>query len=156
MKPVESGVLTDLLGSLYDALVERRGKAPELRLSWVLHIGAIRFFSTGGTDMAVVLTNDQKVSVAIQPVDRFGNVARVDGIPTWSLSDPGVGTLEVTPDGLVALFTTTGPLGVTQVQVQADADLGGGVKTLSGTLDIQVEAGEAVSLGLVAGVPEPK
>lgn len=156
MKKVESGVLTDLLGSLFDALVERRGKPLDLRLSWEVKIGAISFTVTGGTDMAVVLTNDQKVSVAIQPVDRFGNVAKVDGIPVWSVSDPGIGALEAAADGLSAVFTTAGPLGVVQIQVQADADLGGGIKPLVGTLDIQVEAGEAVSLGLVAGIPEPK
>jgi hypothetical protein len=31
-----------------------------------------------------------------------------------------------------------------------------GVRTLAGTLDVQVEAGEAVSVGIVAGSPRAK
>ena len=45
---------------------------------------------------------------------------------------------------------------VSEVSVSVDADLGAGVRTISGTLDIQVEPGEAVSVGIVAGVPEPQ
>ena len=106
--------------------------------------------------MALVLTNAQKVGLSLQPLDQYGNPARVDGTPLWGLSDETLGTLDVAPDGLSAEFTTSGTLGVEQVNATADADLGAGVRPITATLDIQIEPSEAVSLGIVAGVPEPK
>jgi hypothetical protein len=37
--------------------------------------------------------------------------------------------------------------------VSADADLGDGIRTLTGTLDLEIVSGEAVSLGIIAGAP---
>lgn len=104
----------------------------------------------------ILLTNAQKVGLSIQPVDQYGNAARVDGVPAWSVSDPSIGTLTAAEDGLSAEFVTAGPVGLVQVSVQADADLGEGVRHLTGTLDIQVEPSEAVSLSVVAGEPGPR
>jgi hypothetical protein len=80
----------------------------------------------------------------------------VDGVPTWSLSDDTLGTIDVAPDGLSAYFVTAGLTGLCQVSVQADADLGAGVRSIAATLDIQVEPSEAVSLSISAGTPEAK
>lgn len=102
--------------------------------------------------MAMLLTDTQKVVFSIQPVDVHGHAARVDGVPSWNVSDPSVGTITVSVDGLSAEFVATAP-GMAQVSVQADADLGSGVRTIAGTLDIQVEPGEAVGLTITAGVP---
>lgn len=104
----------------------------------------------------LLLTNNQKVTLSIKPVDAYGNPARVDGVPEWTTSDATIGTLEVAGNGLAAVFTTTGPVGLTQVNVTADADLGAGVRTLSAALDINVESGEAVALSIIAGQPEPR
>lgn len=109
-----------------------------------------------GGKLMLLLTNAQKVGLSIQPLDQYGNAARIDGVPEWNTSDATVGTLAVADDGLSAVFTTAGPLGTTQINVSADADLGTGVRTISATLDIQVEAAEAVSLSIKAGTPEPK
>lgn len=100
----------------------------------------------------LLLTDTQKVVLNIQPVDAKGFPAKVDGAPLWSVSDESVGTLAVSEDGLTATFVAGFP-GVCQVVVSADADLGLGVQTISGVLDIQVEGGVAVSLGILAGVP---
>lgn len=145
--------LTAMLEALY-AVVKgqsRRHQAVDFR--WTLTIGNTQV--TGDTTM-LLLTDAQKVALAIQPIDAHGHLARVDGVPSWSLSDNSLGVLDVAADGLSAVFTTGDQLGLVQVNVSADADLGGGVRTISGTLDIQVEGGEAVSLGITAGVPEPK
>ena len=40
-----------------------------------------------------------------------------------------------------------------QISVSADADLGDGVRTLTGFLDLEIVSGEAVSLGVIAGAP---
>lgn len=104
----------------------------------------------------LLLTNGQKVDLLIQPVDAYGNAARVDGVPVWSVSDASMGSVSPSADGMTATFTTAGPLGTVQVNVQADADLGQGLRTIAATLDIQIESGEAVALSIVAGVPQPK
>jgi len=39
------------------------------------------------------------------------------------------------------------------VNVSADADLGDGVTTIAGTLDVTVAASQAVSLNISAGTP---
>lgn len=104
----------------------------------------------------LLLTNAQKVSVSIQPLDQYGNPARVDGAPQWALSDNTLGTLSPSADGLSAEFVTGEGVGTLQLSVSVDADLGSGVRTIAGTLDLQVEPSEAVSVGIVAGVPEAK
>lgn len=110
---------------------------------------------TGGRIM-LVLTNVQQVTLTLEALDQYGNVAKIDGVPAWQVSDPAIGTITPAADGLSAVFVTTAVLGTIQVSAQADADLGAGVRPLTATLDIAVEASEAVALGLKAGVPEPK
>jgi hypothetical protein len=101
----------------------------------------------------LLLTDTQKVTLSIDPRNAKGNPAPVDGVPEWAVSNPGVGTITPSADGLSATFVaTTG--GDTQVSVTADADLGDGVRSLSATLDISVKPGEAVTLGITAGTPE--
>ena len=103
--------------------------------------------------MALILTDEQKVQLTIQPVTAAGNPARVDGVPVWTVSDATVLTLEVAPDCLSAWATATGTLGASQVSVDADADLGEGVRDIVATLDVSVVAAEAVSLSISAGAP---
>jgi hypothetical protein len=55
-------------------------------------------------------------------------------------SDPAI--LEVTDNGDgTAKVKAVGPVGTAQVQVSADADLGEGVKTVTGVADVEVVAG---------------
>jgi hypothetical protein len=63
--------------------------------------------------------------------------------------------LEPAADGL-SCVALSDQIGVAQVQVTVDADLGPGVRTLTALLDIEVVAAEAISLGVIAGVPELK
>ena len=106
--------------------------------------------------MSLVLTDEQKVTLSIQPKTAAGNPAPVDGIPIWSSSDETILAVVSAPDGLSATATTVGPVGSAQVNVSADADLGAGVRTLTAILDVQVIAAEAVSLAINAGTPELK
>lgn len=101
--------------------------------------------------MAVTMTVDHFFSASLQPVDSFGNPARVDGVPIWGVSDDNV--LEIVPaaDGLSADVLAKGTVGTAQVTVSADADLGDGVRELTGILDVDVLAGEAVALNITAG-----
>ena len=102
------------------------------------------------------LTDEQKVALSIDPRTAAGNPASVDGVPVWTSSDPDIVALEVAEDGKSAVATAAGGLGAAQVSVVADADLGEGVRELTGVLDIEVLAAEAVELGITAGTPELK
>jgi hypothetical protein len=102
---------------------------------------------------ALKLTVTQQCPISIQPVDARGNPARVDGDPVWTNSNPEVLTLVVDPGGLSALARATGPIGTSQIGVTADADLGEGVITLSGTLDVEVGGAQAVGITITPGTP---
>jgi hypothetical protein len=104
----------------------------------------------------LILTDEQKVSLAIEPLTQAGNPAKVDGAPVWSVSDESVITLVVAEDGLSADAVSTGKLGTVQVSVSADADLGEGVRAITSTLDVEVKASEAVTLGIKVGTPVTK
>ncbi len=99
------------------------------------------------------LTDSQQCDLAIAPVDRKGKAAKVqDGSTTWTSSDETVATVEAGADGLTATVKAV-DLGTCQVNVSADADLGDGVSSLSGSLDVTVVGGQAVSLSVSTGVP---
>lgn len=104
----------------------------------------------------LILTDVQKVKLKVNPVSKAGNFSPVDGAPKWSTSNEGMVTLNVSEDGMSCEVVATGALGTTQVSVVADADLGDGVTELTGTLDIEVKASAAVTLGLEVGTPEDK
>jgi hypothetical protein len=107
--------------------------------------------------MALILTDEQKVALSIEPRTAAGNPARVDGVPVWSVSNAEVLSLQVSEDGLSAVVTTAGPLGDSQVVVTADADMDEGeVREITGILDVTVVAAEAASLAVNAGTPEVK
>jgi len=105
--------------------------------------------------MATVLTVDQKLTATVSFADAEGNLAKVDGVPTWSVGDATVIVVTPAADGMSATLAG-GVIGTTQVSVSADADLGSGVTTIIGTADLQVVGGQAVSVGLVLGTPGPK
>ena len=106
--------------------------------------------------LMLLLTDIQKAVLSVSPKSAAGNPAPVENVE-WKVSDPTIAT--ITPDPanpLSAVLTTTGALGSCQVSVSADADLGEGVKTIAGTLDVEVRASEAVSLDIGAGAPETR
>jgi len=125
----------------------------EANLRWTLHY---EDFTVEGDDgMAVTLTDVQKVTVGVQPVDAKDNPAAIDGVPVWAVSDPALLSLAPNPsdpNGMVVL--AVGPLGNAQVSVTVDADLGAGVLTLTGLLDVTVVSSQATTVGIVVGTPE--
>lgn len=106
--------------------------------------------------MALILTDLQKVALSVTFTTAAGNPAVVDGVPVWGTSDETILSVVAAEDGLSAVVTTVGPLGLAQVSVSVDADLGEGVKPLVGTLDVSVIASEAAFAIVASGVPEPK
>lgn len=107
--------------------------------------------------MAFILRADQKVNVSINPTDAYGNPATVDGVPAWNSSDVTKLTVAPAPDGLSAVVEAVGPAGTgIQVNVSADADLGAGVRTITGLLEVDVVGGEAAIFNITTGTPEAK
>ncbi len=104
----------------------------------------------------LVLTDIQKVMLSVSPKSAAGNPALIDGVPTWHVSDESIISLEIGNDGLTAVASATGKLGKVRIGIDVDADLGDGVDTITGVLDIEVKASEAVSLEINAGTPEKK
>lgn len=105
----------------------------------------------------LTLTDSQQVTLGpVVPLSKGGNPAPIDGKPTWTVSDPTILTVTVSDDGLSAVLATTGKLGTCQAAVSADADLGEGVKTIVGTVDLTVVAGEAATLDVPTGTPVEK
>jgi len=96
---------------------------------------------------------NQTLPLSISIKDKFGNDAKVDGAPSWALSDPSLGALTVAADGLSASLAPAGAVGAFKVQVSADADLGEGVKSILGELDVELLAGDAEVLSISAGEP---
>lgn len=101
------------------------------------------------------INDEQKVNVALNPVTPRGKPVKLDGKPEWSVVD-GDSTLVVADDGMSADLVSADTPGVTNFMVQADADLGEGVDTISDTIQLTVIDPEASSLGLVAGTPVDK
>lgn len=104
----------------------------------------------------LILTDEQKVALAVEFKTAAGNPANVDGTPVWSSSDDTVVSVEASEDGLSAVAVAVGPLGTAQISCEADADLGEGVRAITGVIDIEVRAAEAVVAVVAAGAPELK
>lgn len=96
-------------------------------------------------DMVFKVTDEQK-KASIKIKDAKGNDAQVDGLPAWSVSDPALVSMEVSPDGMSAILKPVGPIGACKLQVSADADLGAGVTSILGEADMEFVAGDAVSV----------
>lgn len=103
------------------------------------------------THMFLLITQELPVSVVFK--DKLGNVAKVDGLPAWAVTDATLASLEVAADGLSAVVTPLGPVGSFKLQVSADADLGEGVKSILGELSVDLLPAEAVTVELTPGTP---
>jgi hypothetical protein len=130
----------------------RAAVAPGPAVGFVFDVMGGEFVSFEGDHM--VLKDTEQVVLSVVPVDAKGNAAPVDGAPVWGSSDPAVATVTAAADGLSATVAAVGPLGKTQISVTADADLGEGLESIVGTLEIEVVAGKAVSLSIKTGTPE--
>lgn len=131
-----------------DFIEEEEGK-PRLRFSIQTNENII----VEDITMLVLPVDKKGVIASVQAVDSKGNSAPIDGVPSWTSSAPSIAT--VTPDEadpMKAVIAPVGPIGSLQINVTADADLGTGIKTISGVLEVNVVAGEAVGF-VISTVP---
>lgn len=87
-----------------------------------------------------------------QPTDKDGHVAEIQaGSVDWASSDPAVAEIfEDENDEKKATVKARG-VGSYTISASADADLGDGVKMITGQDTGKVVAGEAVNVGFTAG-----
>lgn len=120
-----------------------------------LKIGPIQTKESKKMALTISITNEQKVKVTITPVTATGKPAQLDGAPKWSVAS-GSATLDVAADGLSAFLVSSDSPGDSEVLIEADADLGAGVVTISDTVKLSVAGALATNLGLVADAPVAK
>lgn len=146
---------------VYDLLVVafrrgyKQGKSvghPEFRFS----VGLVTLKGKKNTmPLTIKLTTEQQVLVKLAPVTPKGKPVDLDGVPNWSVVS-GEATLTVAADGKSCTIISPDSAGTSQVLVEADADLGSGVDTISDTIAVDVVHQNATALGLTAEPPTLK
>lgn len=101
--------------------------------------------------MPTRLTDTQKFAFAIGDIkDRVGNATTLQD-PTWSVTDPAVIELTVAADGLSGSGRAVGPLGVCDLHLDADADLGDSVVPIQGITEFEVVPSRATVVNIRIG-----
>lgn len=105
--------------------------------------------------MAATLNNEQLIDGELQPVTKKGKPAEVQpGTVTISSSDETVFTVQRDPENEKKFKVIAQNTGVAQLDFSADADLGDGVKTITGFAAIEVVPAEAAGFGVTFGAPQ--
>jgi hypothetical protein len=134
------------------ALLRRGRKAPGYRLRLAFFLNNIKI---EGTNMALTMTSTQQATGQVQPVDIKGNPAQVEaGTVEYTIDDPSIAEVIEDPDDETKFTVRAlGPVGVTQLTIRADADLGEGVKHIETFAAIEITPAGAVGFGVTFGTP---
>jgi hypothetical protein len=95
-----------------------------------------------------------KVPLTATFLTAAGDMAPVDGVPAWSVSDLNVAMVEQTPDPFTVKLVPLAP-GNVSVFAVADADLGEGIRNVTLQVDLTVAPVEATSGSIAIGTSEP-
>jgi hypothetical protein len=121
---------------------------------WITSVTGGFTLKAKGPEMAYTLPVGMQVQLKVEFLDAAGNHATVDGDPSWSSSNAEVCSVTAAP-GNPYLATLLGvDVGAAQVIVEADADIGDGVREVVCTLDVSIVAGEAV-IGVISPSGDP-
>lgn len=124
---------------------------PLIRLHWHLFSNHLNI---KGEITMVQLKSTQSVNGILQPVDRKGNAAPIEpGTVKFSSSDESVFTVEQDETHETKVKVVAVAPGVAVLNFEADADLGEGVKTISGSTGVEVVASDAVGFGVTFEAP---
>lgn len=104
----------------------------------------------------ITLTNEQKVRATLTPKTASGNPAPIDGKPDISVISGEATINNISEDGMSFDIVSPDLPGDSQVLIEADADLGDGIETISDVIKVAVVGARAANLGLSLGTPEPK
>lgn len=104
----------------------------------------------------LVSTTEEKIHIRLSPKTQSGKPANVEaGKTVWSIVS-GKATISPDGDGLGAFIISEDTPGSSQWKVEADADLGEGVKTITETGSYTYNDAQAENLGVAADAAEPK
>jgi hypothetical protein len=92
--------------------------------------------------LALTITNEQKIPVALSASTEAGFPASVPGVPTWTVLS-GLSTIVVAEDGLSAFLVSADVADVTVVEITAG--------DLVDTIELTVVMAAAAQLVLTAG-----
>jgi hypothetical protein len=104
----------------------------------------------------ITLTNEQKVKVTLTPVTGTGKPAQLDGAPVVTVVSGDATVVHVEGQPREFYIVSGDSPGQSEILIEADADLGSGVETISDVIRLTVEGARAVSLGMTVGTPEAK
>lgn len=134
-----------ILRAIWLFLLRLFGSNRAVAFRFIVTIGDVVVYLDGDS-MALLLTDIQKATLTVVAVDVKGHpTTKFSGLPVWTISDPLVGVVVPAIDGLTAVISAGDP-GLAQVKAASGL--------IEGTLDIDVEPSDAVSLTIVAGAPE--
>jgi len=117
-------------------------------------LGLPKLKTKAQTMLDITITNEQEIPLTLIPTTETGQPAKLDGIPTVTVIS-GNSTASVAEDGTIVLRSADEP-GDSDFLVEADADLGAGVQTISDIVHLHVSGAMAKNLGLTAGTPRAK
>jgi uncharacterized protein YjdB len=108
----------------------------------------------GGPTVAFQLRDSEQVTLTAEALDSEGNPANVT--VAWSSSDESIVAVTDNGDGSALAVASPGAGGLGSVTVTVDVtDVSDG-DVHTGTFDIEVVAGDAVTVNVAAGAPEAK
>lgn len=142
-------VILRLLCFLFDCNDKASEGPPHIR--WNIVISGKRKVS-GEFLMIQIVEDEFFVTKPLVVTSARGNAAAVQSV-VFSSSNEAVLAVVDNGDG-TAKASAVGPAGSAQLIVTADADLGEGVKNITGTLDVEVVAGDAAIIVIEAGAPQ--
>lgn len=158
---MEKIILAFFAGIIGGVLVEhfllRRNKKSKAGLMFTYF--ADNFLQIKSNKMAVIFKPNQNATFQVTPTNRRGQPAKVqEGSVEYSSPDPSV-VVEEDPTDETKFKVTTSADEITEsktvdVSVSADADLGDGIKTITGVLTVVIEPEGAEGFGITT-ITEP-
>lgn len=130
-------------------------RKPQVHFEWAIGLVETKQAPKGNM-LQIKITNEQQVTVTLNPKTQRGKSVSLDGAPIWEIVSGESVAVKPSEDGLSALLVSSDTPGTTQVLVKADADLGEGYVEVSEIIEVTVSGALAANLGLVVGEPELK
>lgn len=93
-----------------------------------------------------IMSNEQKFTATATFRDQRGTTLRIDGIPSWTVSDPTLVTLEPSVDGLTCVVRSRGSSGKGKLTCVASVHWASGPMTVTATTEFEVK-----DIGLIVG-----
>jgi hypothetical protein len=146
------GLPMSLFSDLFEFLEWRKTAMPRLVFRRIRIIN--EELKLKGDLSVITITNAQMFALQAQGVDRKGKPAKIDGSIIFTSSDESLLTVTPGDDGVSAVITAVGDLGVAQIVAKGDADLSGGTVEVMGILDVEIVASQAVNIVISPGAIE--